>query len=268
MLKGLPRRRRDLAPRAAQRAAADDHRDRDPGRLPDRRPGGGRDAVPLPRHRPADLNAATQQGLPDARGRRARRSASSTWSRRCSPTSSTRCSTRASATGARRVSTDRSPAESRRRAVAGRARGAARGASCCAAAAALEDVHRSALSSCCFWVVCAIFGTRSPRTTRSAPNLARRSTRRRQRAHWFGTDQLGRDMFSRVIVGARDILTIAPLATLSARSLGTALGLSWAISAASSTSPRAASSRRSWRCRWSIVGSAGAGRARARRPSR
>ena len=43
--------------------------------------------------------------------------------------------------------------------------------------------------------------------------------------HWFGTDQLGRDVFSRVIVGARDILTIAPLATLLGTVAGTALGL-------------------------------------------
>jgi peptide/nickel transport system permease protein len=44
-------------------------------------------------------------------------------------------------------------------------------------------------------------------------------------SHWFGTDQLGRDMFSRVITGARDILIIAPLATLLGTVLGTALGL-------------------------------------------
>jgi peptide/nickel transport system permease protein len=43
--------------------------------------------------------------------------------------------------------------------------------------------------------------------------------------HLFGTDQLGRDMFARVLTGARDILITAPLATLIGTVLGTALGL-------------------------------------------
>jgi peptide/nickel transport system permease protein len=43
--------------------------------------------------------------------------------------------------------------------------------------------------------------------------------------HVFGTDRVGRDVLSRVIVGARDILIVAPLATLLGTVLGTALGL-------------------------------------------
>ena len=44
-------------------------------------------------------------------------------------------------------------------------------------------------------------------------------------AHWFGTDPLGRDVLYRVIVGARSILFIVPLATILGTVLGTALGL-------------------------------------------
>ena len=74
------------------------------------------------------------------------------------------------------------------------------------------------------WVVCALFGPwftpYDPYSDDLANTLAAPSA-----AHWFGTDQIGRDIFSRVIVGARPILATAPLATLMATTLGTALGL-------------------------------------------
>lgn len=75
-----------------------------------------------------------------------------------------------------------------------------------------------------FWIVCALFGEHftpyDPLADDIINSLAPPSAE-----HWFGTDQLGRDVFSRVIVGARDILTVAPLATLLATVAGTALGL-------------------------------------------
>jgi len=42
---------------------------------------------------------------------------------------------------------------------------------------------------------------------------------------WFGTDHLGRDILSRIIYGARTVLTYAPLATLCAYSVGILGGL-------------------------------------------
>src|SRR6266508_2916662 len=44
-------------------------------------------------------------------------------------------------------------------------------------------------------------------------------------AHWAGTDELGRDVFARVLAGAEPVFTIAPLATLLALTAGTLIGL-------------------------------------------
>jgi peptide/nickel transport system permease protein len=74
------------------------------------------------------------------------------------------------------------------------------------------------------WVFCALFGDAvapfSPFQDSLLDKLATPSAE-----HWFGTDRLGRDVFSRVLVGARDILIVAPLATVVGTVLGTAIGL-------------------------------------------
>jgi peptide/nickel transport system permease protein len=75
-----------------------------------------------------------------------------------------------------------------------------------------------------WWIVCALFGkaiapydpvTGSLTAFNDPPSGA----------HWFGTDSLGRDVLSRVIVGAREILIVTPLATLLGTALGTCIGL-------------------------------------------
>ncbi len=75
-----------------------------------------------------------------------------------------------------------------------------------------------------FWVVCAVFGHVIAPYNPLAQNLLANNAGPSS-AHWFGTDPLGRDVLSRVIVGARDILIITPLATVLGTILGTALGL-------------------------------------------
>jgi peptide/nickel transport system permease protein len=75
-----------------------------------------------------------------------------------------------------------------------------------------------------FWVVCAVFGHAiAPQDPLAQQLLA--TNKAPSAAHWFGTDQLGRDVFSRVIVGARTILVISFFATLLGTVAGTALGL-------------------------------------------
>ena len=75
-----------------------------------------------------------------------------------------------------------------------------------------------------FWVFCALFGPLlvpyNPYRDDLMNTLVPPS-----RAHLFGTDQIGRDVFSRVIIGARSILSVAPLATLLGTVAGTTLGL-------------------------------------------
>jgi peptide/nickel transport system permease protein len=75
-----------------------------------------------------------------------------------------------------------------------------------------------------FWIFCAILGDRitpyHPLFDQTSDISVAPSSE-----HWFGTDRLGRDVFSRVLAGSRDILLVAPLATVLATLFGTILGL-------------------------------------------
>ena len=74
-----------------------------------------------------------------------------------------------------------------------------------------------------FWVFCAIFGAAvAPHDPLAQGTDILYSP---GRGHLFGTDQLGRDVLSRVLAGARSIMTIAPAATLVGILGGTIVGL-------------------------------------------
>jgi peptide/nickel transport system permease protein len=74
------------------------------------------------------------------------------------------------------------------------------------------------------WVLCALFGEQlaphNPEATDVLNKLAPPSAE-----HLFGTDNLGRDVLSRVILGARSVLVIALLATALGTIVGTTIGL-------------------------------------------
>jgi peptide/nickel transport system permease protein len=73
------------------------------------------------------------------------------------------------------------------------------------------------------WVFCAIFGE-SITPYDPFNDFARRHLPPSPE-HLFGTDRLGRDVLSRVIVGARDVLLVAPLAAILGVVAGSLLGL-------------------------------------------
>ena len=74
-----------------------------------------------------------------------------------------------------------------------------------------------------FWILAAIFGSLVVQDPYAQNLLA--INQAPSGAHLLGTDQLGRDVLARVIVGSRDILITAPLATLLGTVLGTIIGL-------------------------------------------
>lgn len=73
------------------------------------------------------------------------------------------------------------------------------------------------------WVLCALFSELfvpySPTRVDVPAQLTPPSGE-----HWFGTDRLGRDVFSRVLTGSRDVLTVSVIAALLGTGLGSIVG--------------------------------------------
>jgi peptide/nickel transport system permease protein len=76
------------------------------------------------------------------------------------------------------------------------------------------------------WVFFAIFGdVVTPYDPLGTPQDLLNRLQPPSAEHWFGTDSLGRDVLSRVLAGARQVLTVALAATVLGTIFGTALGL-------------------------------------------
>lgn len=76
------------------------------------------------------------------------------------------------------------------------------------------------------WVVFAIFGDFvTPYDPLGTPQDVLNRLQAPSSEHWFGTDDLGRDVLSRVLAGSRQVLTVAVSATVLGTIVGTALGL-------------------------------------------
>jgi peptide/nickel transport system permease protein len=76
-----------------------------------------------------------------------------------------------------------------------------------------------------FWIACALF---APWLAPYPPNkldVLALANPYPSAAHWLGVDNLGRDVLSRLIWGARTVLTVAPVAVAGAATLGIILGL-------------------------------------------
>jgi peptide/nickel transport system permease protein len=75
----------------------------------------------------------------------------------------------------------------------------------------------------CFYIIAAVF---APLICRYSPLKVDTSMLRKSPSatHWFGTDQIGRDQFARVVYGARTSLTVAAITTVSVLLLGVAAG--------------------------------------------
>jgi len=75
------------------------------------------------------------------------------------------------------------------------------------------------------WILAALLAPWIAPYPPNASNMAALADPTPSRAHWLGTDHLGRDILSRILWGARPVLGVAPVAVLGATALGSLLGL-------------------------------------------
>lgn len=76
------------------------------------------------------------------------------------------------------------------------------------------------------WIVFAIFGDFvTPYDPLGSPQDVLNRLQPPSSEHWFGTDELGRDVLSRVLAGARQVLVVSVSATIIGTVLGTVIGL-------------------------------------------
>jgi peptide/nickel transport system permease protein len=76
-----------------------------------------------------------------------------------------------------------------------------------------------------FWVFAALLAPWIAPYPPNASDLAALAHPTPSAVHWLGTDHLGRDILSRVLWGARTVLTVAPIAVLGATAFGSLVGL-------------------------------------------
>jgi peptide/nickel transport system permease protein len=81
------------------------------------------------------------------------------------------------------------------------------------------------LSIVTFWIVVALFAPLLAPYPPNATDALAVAHPTPSAAHWLGTDHIGRDILSRLLWGARRVLTVAPVAVLAAAIVGTLLGL-------------------------------------------
>lgn len=77
-----------------------------------------------------------------------------------------------------------------------------------------------------FWIVCVLFPAAIATDDPTKQDPLSKWIRPFHEGHLLGTDRFGRDVFSRSIYGAREILIIAPAATVLGTVVGVILGLS------------------------------------------